>query len=75
MISVGREEHGCSGIYDHVQLYYSSATVVITILKFFVPTWTLLCIFQPSRVKSRPSEVALTSHYNTVRDSFKRYKF
>lgn len=73
MTLMGREESGCSGIYDHVQLYYSSATIVVTILKFFVPTWTLLCVFQPSRVKSRPSEVALTSHYNMDGSCYNQY--
>ncbi|XP_051160796.1 uncharacterized protein LOC127281223 [Leptopilina boulardi] len=73
MTLLEKEEHGCSGIYNHVQLYYSSATVIVTILKFFVPTWTLLCVFQPSRVKSRPSEVALTSHYNMDGSCYNQY--
>ncbi|XP_014209173.1 uncharacterized protein LOC106639880 [Copidosoma floridanum] len=64
MILMGKDENGCSGIYNHVQLYYSTLLTVIIIFKYFLPIWTLLCVFQPSRVKSRLSEVALTSHYN-----------
>ncbi|XP_012279644.1 uncharacterized protein LOC105699332 [Orussus abietinus] len=65
MSLVGKEETGCSAIYNHDQLYYSSMIIVVTTLKYFLPTWTLLGVFQPTRVKSRPSEVTLTSHYNT----------
>ncbi|KAL7289929.1 hypothetical protein TKK_0016314 [Trichogramma kaykai] len=65
MIMFGTDEGGCSGVFYHDQLYYSPIIFVATLIKFFVPTWTLLGVFQPSTVKSRPSEVALTSHYNT----------
>ncbi|OXU26161.1 hypothetical protein TSAR_015570 [Trichomalopsis sarcophagae] len=73
MVLMGRDESGCSGIYNHVQLYYSSLLIVLMVLKYFVPTWTLLCVFQPSRVKSRPSEVALTSHYNMDGSCYNQY--
>ncbi|XP_066596767.1 uncharacterized protein [Prorops nasuta] len=73
MSFMGRDHTGCSGIYSHVQFYYSSTMIVVMLLKFYLPTWTLLCIFQPTRVKSRPSEVALTSHYNTDGTCYNRY--
>ena len=63
---MGTDEGGCSGVFNHEQLYYNPVIVTVIIFKYFLPTWTLLFVFQPSTVKSRASEVALTSHYNTV---------
>ncbi|XP_015112852.1 uncharacterized protein LOC114841044 [Diachasma alloeum] len=74
MSFMGREESGCSGIYGHVQIYYSLVMSTVLGLKYFLPMWTLLCVFQPSRVKSRPSEVALTSHYNTDGTCYNQYR-
>ncbi|XP_015600589.1 uncharacterized protein LOC107270254 [Cephus cinctus] len=74
MSFMGREETGCSGIYNHIQLYFSSLTVIVVVLKYFLPTWTLLSIFQPVCVKSRASEVALTSHYNTDGTCYNQYR-
>ncbi|XP_015523867.1 uncharacterized protein [Neodiprion pinetum] len=74
MSLLGREETGCSGIYNHAQIYYSASIVVVMILKYLLPTWTLLSVFQPARVKSRPSEVALTSHYNTDGTCYNQYR-
>ncbi|XP_012255726.2 uncharacterized protein LOC105685862 [Athalia rosae] len=74
MSLLGREETGCSGIYSHIQMYYSSSIVVVIILKYFVPTWTLLCIFQPVRVNSRPSVVVPTSHYNIDGTCYNQYR-
>ncbi|XP_058789240.1 uncharacterized protein LOC131663130 [Phymastichus coffea] len=73
MVLIGKDESGCSGIYNHAELYYSSILAILVILKYFVPTWILLCVFQPSRVKSRPSEVALTSHYNMDGSCYNQY--
>ncbi|XP_043267371.1 uncharacterized protein [Venturia canescens] len=74
MIFIGKEETGCSGIYNHVQIYYSLFIIIITVLKYLLPTWMLLAVFQPIRVKSRPSEVGLTSHYNLDRFCENQYR-
>ncbi|XP_034951959.1 uncharacterized protein [Chelonus insularis] len=74
MSFMGREVTGCSGIYNHVQIYYSSIIFLVMVVKYFLPTWTLLCVFQPSRVKSRPSEVALTSHYSMDGACYNQYR-
>lgn len=37
------------------------------VVKFLVPIWTILCVFQPVEGDTRNSEVALASRYNLVR--------
>ncbi|KAK0183270.1 hypothetical protein PV327_001327 [Microctonus hyperodae] len=74
MSFMGREVNGCSGIYNHVQIYYSVIIFLVSILKYFLPTWTLLCVFQPTRVKSTTSQVELSSHYNIDDPRYSQYR-
>ncbi|XP_071452846.1 uncharacterized protein [Hetaerina americana] len=44
---VGTEETGCSAVFAHAQFFYSSVFTVFVLVKFLVPTWTVLWIFHP----------------------------
>ncbi|PSN43670.1 hypothetical protein C0J52_11999 [Blattella germanica] len=61
---VGTEKDGCSALFAHTQIFYSLIIAVFMIAKFMVPTWTILCVFQPVEGDTRNSEVALASRYN-----------
>lgn len=75
MVIFCNNENGCSAIYQHKQIYYSFVNFLFMIIKFFLPIWILLWLFKPIRVKSRPSEVALTSHYNNIDGNYYRQIF
>lgn len=61
---VGSEKDGCSALFAHTQFFYSLIVAVFMVSKFLVPTWTVLCVFQPVEGDPRNSEVALASRYN-----------
>jgi len=66
-VSVGSEKDGCSALFAHTQFCYSLIVAVFMVVKFLVPMWTILCVFQPVEGDTRNSEVALASRYNLVR--------
>ncbi|XP_023726616.1 uncharacterized protein LOC111874955 isoform X2 [Cryptotermes secundus] len=61
---VGSEKDGCSALFAHTQYFYSLIIAVFMVSKFLVPTWTVLCVFQPVEGDTHNSEVALASRYN-----------
>ncbi|XP_047003473.1 uncharacterized protein LOC124621980 [Schistocerca americana] len=63
---VGTEAEGCSALFAHRQIFYSMVASLLMLVKFLVPTWTLLCVFQPVEGDTHNSEVALASRYNTA---------
>jgi hypothetical protein len=67
MFPVGSEKDGCSALFAHTQFFYSIIIAVFMVSKFLVPTWTVLCVFQPVEGDTRNSEVALAVRYNLVR--------
>nr|CAD7398084.1 unnamed protein product [Timema poppensis] len=65
---VGNEMLGCSAMFGHTQLFYSTVIAVFMMAKFLVPLWTILCVFQPIEGDTRNSEVALASRYNLSKE-------
>ncbi|XP_067000735.2 uncharacterized protein [Anabrus simplex] len=63
---VGSEEAGCSALFAHTQLFYSTTISIFLIAKFLVPIWTLLYMLQPIEGNTHISEVALASRYNNM---------
>ncbi|XP_063232529.1 uncharacterized protein LOC134536652 [Bacillus rossius redtenbacheri] len=61
---VGSEVSGCSGLFGHTQVLYSTVMAVFAMAKFLLPTWVLLCVFQPVEGDAHNSEVALASRYS-----------
>ncbi|KAI0224257.1 hypothetical protein LSAT2_024724 [Lamellibrachia satsuma] len=47
MMIIGDEELGCSGVFLHMQELYSPIFGLFMVVKFLVPIWTMLFVFQP----------------------------
>lgn len=61
---VGSEEDGCSALFGHTQVFYSTVLSVFVIAKFLLPVWTVLYMLHPTEGDTHISEVALASRYS-----------
>ncbi|XP_074649313.1 uncharacterized protein LOC141904595 [Tubulanus polymorphus] len=47
MKALGDEERGCSAIFLHMQEIYTPVFGIFMVIKFLLPIWAMLCVFQP----------------------------
>jgi hypothetical protein len=71
---VGSEKDGCSALFAHNQFCYSLIVAVFMVVKFLVPMWTILCVFQPVEGDTRNSEDGTSDSVSSSIRGYHQYR-